>query len=229
MSGSIEIKDLRSGERFVVAEGLFGTFGAADCKILNVAEQGAQIAHTQPIRIAARARLWFKRGEASANVHGFVVWSHLSKTPDDSGAYFYHSGVRVEDANAFAAVLQSLADQGVLRRDHESLERKKERLAQREQERKARPVVKFLHNPDLEVPNDQALLVQHARERLRLNPEEAQKWYNRARFAVAEDGAPVSEQIRNREDVMAVWEYLERTVSLSTIVRVFERNRIVPS
>lgn len=222
---NIEIRDLRSGERFTVSEPLLGTFGAAEVTILNVAEQGVQITHRQPIRLATKARLWFKRGDAAANVHGLVVWSHLSKTADESGAYRYLSGVRIEsDPNAFAAVMQSLADQGVLRRDLDSLERKRQRVTDRERERSAKPVVKLLHH-ELDVPSDQALLIQHARERLRLNPDEAQKWYNRAKYALADDGTPIPEQIRNREDVLAVWEYLERTVPLSTIVRVFSQGK----
>lgn len=47
------------------------------------------------------------------------------------------------------------------------------------------------------------------------------KWYNRARFATNEDVAV--EMFRHREDVLAVWEYLERTVPLAVVVRVFDR------
>jgi len=222
MTSPFEVKELRSGDRFLVAEPLVGTFGAAEVTIVNVAEQGVQIAHAQPIRVAARARLWFKRGSAAASVHGFVVWSHLA--PSAHGDQRYLSGIRIDErVDEFAGAIQSLADQGVLRRDHDSLARKRQRAAEREQERIDRPRVKYIHHePD--VPADQALLVRHALERLRLDPDEARKWYNRARFATAEDGAPIaSEHLPNREEVLAVWEYLERTVPVSAIVRVFAK------
>jgi len=219
----MDVKELRSGDRFVVAEPLIGTFGAAEVTIVNVAEQGVQIAHAQPIRVAARARLWFKRGSASASVHGFVVWSHLAPA---RGEQKYLSGIRIdEELTQFVEAVQGLADQGVLRRDFESLERKRQRIAQRELEKNERPRVKLLHH-ESDVAPDQLLLVQHARERLRLEPDEARKWYDRARFAKTEDGAPIAaEHIPNREEVLAVWEYLERTVPISVIVRVFERGR----
>lgn len=217
----IDVKDLRSGERFLLVEPLTGTFGAAEVTIANVGEQGAQIAHAHPLRVAARSRLWFKRGDAAASVYAFVVWSRLSKTPDAAGKFLYMSGLRIEDdALAFSTAIQTLADRGVLRRDNESLDRKRKTLMDREQQRLAQQRVKLLHQ-DVELPPDQVLLVRHAQARLRANPEEALKWYNRARFAgVDEDGPVASAHIRNREDVLAIWEYLERTVPISTIVRV---------
>lgn len=215
----IDVKELRSGERFVLNEPLTGTFGAAEITVLNVAEQGAQVTHAHPLRIASRSRLWFKRGDAVASVHALVVWSRLSKTPDAAGKYLYMSGLRIEDdANAFASTLQTLADHGVLRRDADSLDRKRQTLEEREHQRLAQARVKLVHQE--EVPSDQALLVRHAQARLRANPEEALKWYNRARFAVVDEETLVASTIRNREDVLAIWEYLERTVPLSTIARV---------
>ena len=108
-----------------------------------------------------------------------------------------------------------------LRRDTESLERKRRKFFDREQERSSKPSVKLIKSED--ISPDQTLLIQHARERLQNDPEEARKWYNRARYAIVESSAPISADIRGREDVLAVWEYLERSVPLSTIVRVFER------
>lgn len=95
---------------------------------------------------------------------------------------------------------------------------------ERQQERKS--VIKVIRTTQ-EFPPDQILLVQHARERLRANPEEALKWYNRGKFALAEGGGN-PDPIPNREEVLAVWEYLERTIDVNTIVQVFERMRIVP-
>ena len=155
-------------------------------------------------------------------MHAAEFWSRLSDKPNDEGKLLYHSGLRVDDPQAdFAPAIQALADHGVIKRDTESLERKRRKYFDREQEKSSRPSVKLLRTE--EISPDQALLIQHARERLQNDPEEARKWYNRARYAIVESAAPIAADIRGREDVLAVWEYLERSVPLSTIARVFEK------
>jgi hypothetical protein len=219
---SPDIKDLRAIERYVVVEPLLGSFGAAGITILDIAEQGVQIEHAQPLRLGARARLWFKRGEVAASLHALVIWSRLSEKPNVEGKLLYRSGLRVEDQKeSFGPAIQALGDHGVIRRDTESLERKRRKFVERENEKSSKPQVKMLKTED--IPPDQALLIQHARERLQNDPEEARKWYNRARYAIVESSSPIAAEIRGREDVLAVWEYLERSVPLSTIVRVFEK------
>jgi hypothetical protein len=219
-----DIKDQRTIERYVVAEPLLGSFGAAGISVLDIAEQGVQIEHAQPLRLGARGRLWFKRGDVAASVHAIVIWSRLSDKPNADGKLLYRSGLRVEDSEeSFAPAIQALADHSVIRRDTESLERKRRKFVEREQVKSLKPSVKMLKTE--EIPPDQALLIQHARERLQNDPNEARKWYNRARYAIVESAAPIAAEIRGREDVLAVWEYLERSVPLSTIVRVFEKPR----
>src|SRR6202171_4766639 len=157
----IEVKDLRSGERWLLDEPVVGSFGAAEVTVVNVAEQGVQLTHAQPLRLATRARLWFRRGTIAVNVHGMIVWSHLSKNPNHEGKYLYQSGVRVESsADEFARTLTDLSSHHLLRRDAGSLERKRQRLLERENA--PRPVMKWLR-PDSDIPSDQILLVQQAR------------------------------------------------------------------
>ena len=219
-----DIKDQRAIERYVVVEPLLGSFGAAGITILDIAEQGAQIEHAQPLRLASRGRLWFKRGDVSASVQAMVIWSRLSEKPNDEGKLLYRSGLRVADSQeTFAPAIQALADHGVIKRDTESLARKRRKFVEREQEKSSKPSVKMIKTE--EASPDQALLIQHARERLQNDPEEALKWYNRARYAIVESSAPIAAEIRGREDVLAVWEYLERSVPLSTIVRVFAEKK----
>ena len=217
-----DIRDLRAIERYVVVERLVGSFGAAAISIIDIAEQGAQVEHPQPLRLGARGRLWFKRSDVSASVSAIVIWSRLSQTPNDEGKLLYRSGLRLEEPEeSFAAAIQALADHNVIRRDTESLERKRRKLVERQHEKTGKPSLKMIKTE--EIPPDQALLVQHARERLLADPDEARKWYNRARYAIVETASPIAAEIRGREDVLAVWEYLERSVPLSTIVRLFDR------
>ena len=220
----IDVKELRAAERFLLNEPLVGSFGISPIFVVDIGELGARIEHAQPLRLATTSRLWFKRGDAAVSTQAIVMWSHLSKTPNDEGKYLYQSGLRLEDVpEDFASVLLSLVESGVARRDVESLERKRQRLIERELEKTSKVTMKVLRT-DADVSPDQMLLIQHARERLRLNPDEAVKWYNRAKFAISTDSAHLpTELIPHRDDVLAIWEYLERSVELSTIVRVFEK------
>jgi hypothetical protein len=216
-----EVKNLRSAERWWLVESIVGSFGAAEVTVVNVTEQGAHLIHAQPLRLATRARLRFKRGEIMANVPGMVVWSHLSKTPNEKGKLLYESGLRIEpEGDEFARVVAALGRQQLLRQDAESMERKRRRMEERVHAQAAKPAMTYIRNV---VAADEQLLIQQARERLRTNPDEAMRWYNRARFAL-EAEAMLSSEIPYREEVIAVWEYLERSVPLATIVRIFEGN-----
>ena len=222
----MEISELRITERFRTAEALSGSFGSASVTLLDVSASGAQIEHAQPLRIGTRGRLWFKRGDVSVSLQAVTIWSHLSKTPNPQGKYLYHSGVQLEaDSRDFHFALQALLDHGVLSPDRESLERKKKRVLERAAEKNNRPTMKYLR-PDIEVPADTQLLIEHARKQLLADPMEAQRWYQRAKYAITHGTANIAgDAIRSREDVLAVWEYLERSVEISTIVLVFERAR----
>jgi PilZ domain-containing protein len=183
-----------------------GNFGSAPVTLVDLAEQGAQIEHPQPLRLATKGRLWFKRGDVSVSLHAFVVWSRLS------GKMGYRSGLRIDEgAEDFGQAIRKLATHGVIKLDAESLERKRERFV-------APPIMKVVPtSPD--ISPDQVLLVQHAHARLKENTDEAQKWYSRAYFALRDSS---SDPNRYPEDVLAVWEYLERTVPLPVVERVIK-------
>jgi hypothetical protein len=218
------IEDLRSADRFILTERLTGSFGSAPVVLIDVGEQGVQIEHTQPLRLATKGRLWFKRGEISVSLHAFVVWSKLSQTPNEQGKYPYRSGLRVDEGvDEFTSAVQMLAEHGVIKRDDDSLNRKRQRLEARKQEKSGKPTMKFVPT-ESDISPDQVLLIQHARERLKGNFDEAQKWYSRAYFALRDGTSAVGGQVvRYPEEVLAVWEYLERSVPLSTIKRVFDQ------
>ncbi len=224
----MDVKNYRGAERFSLKEPLSGSFGSASIVVLNISADGLMAEHAQPIRLGTVARLWFKRSDITVSVQALTVWSRLSKTPNEQGKLLYNSGIRVEtEGNEFAMVVQALVDRGLVVRDSESLERKRQLLEDRSKERARQPVMKVLRQ-EADIPPDQLLLVQHARERLRSHPEEALKWYNRAKYSIAQEGTYVASEIRNREDVLAVWEYLERSIDLSTIARAFEKLRASP-
>src|ERR1051326_2751890 len=123
------VRDHRGGDRFIVIEPLPGSFGAAPIAILNMAYQGVQIEHAQPLRLATKARLFFKHAAATAAVHGTVGWSHLSPAHNAKRKCLYRSGIRIdEEMTRFRSAMESLAEEGFIRPDDESLERKRKRL-----------------------------------------------------------------------------------------------------
>jgi hypothetical protein len=216
--------ELRSYERYVLSEALTGSFGSAEVRIIDLGEQGAQIEHALPLRVATVARFWFKRGEVAVSVQALVVWSRLSKHKSADGKLLYRTGLRVEEgAEDFSKSVAVLAEKNLIHRDSQSLERKRKLREEREMAKSASPTMRRVPMVT-DVPPDQALLIEHARERLKANPDEAQKWYSRAYFAIRQGQTPLAAELtRYREDVLAVWEYLERSVPLSVISRVFEK------
>ena len=217
-----DVPDSRGSERFVASRPIEGRFGRTDVTIWDLAESGLQIEHAEPLKIATKGLVGFKLDEMTVTVPGIVIWSHLSKTPDAHGRLLYRSGVRLEaDIELFASAINRLAGSGRIQRDTASLERKRKKQGEREQELRTRPVIQMIHAPTGPSP-DVVLLVLHARDRLRENANDAIKWYNRAKFSVSEDSFS---HVHHREEVLAVWEYLERSVDIQTILDIFAMKR----
>ena len=223
---NLKAPELRASERFVASEPLRGTFGATEVTVFDLGALGAQIEHAQPVRLGTTGRLSIHRDGVETVVSARVVWSKLSKTPNQQGKYLYRSGLRIEEQPTdFLLALHSLARGGFIRRDPDALERKRQHIENKQQQKQQRQSGSFkpIALPAETIPSDQAGIVRQARARLRTHPEEAQKWYNRARYAATDvESAAAFERVRDRDEVLAVWEYLQRSVPIPVIVRVFE-------
>ena len=222
----MDVQELRAAERFASAAPLSATFSGIPIRIVNLSLVGAQIEHPSPIRLGSVGRFTLRQGDVVIDVKAFLTWSRLSKTPNADGNHLYRSGLRIESGNVeYALALHTLIKSGAMRREPDTLERKRQRLLQRmaDMNRPMRPVVR--DGP--EITPDQMLLVQHARERLTSQPEEAQKWYQRAKYAITHGATNIEiESItEHREEVLAVWEYLERSLDIPIIARAFEKMR----
>ena len=209
---TIEVKELRAAERYILDTPVSASFGASEVSIVNIGSGGIQIIHPLPIRIGSTSRLWFRIRDVAVATNGRLIWSHLAKPSSNGGKLSYRSGIRIEDLE-FAAAVRTLVDRGFLTPDSDSLERKRKRLIEKERERSDKHLVRAVPS-EATLSSEQLLLIQHARERMRANPLEADRLYQQARTADAAKDA-------NR-DIIAVWEYLERTISLPTITRVLE-------
>jgi len=209
---TIEVKESRAGQRYVPDAPLAANFGATEVHIVNISTGGVQVIHPLPQRIGTSSRLSFRLGDVHVAATARMIWSHLSKTETTNGKTIYRSGIRIQDLE-FTAVVNTLIERGIIRPDTESLDRKKKLLIEKERQRSDKHLLKLLPAETV-LSSEQLLLIQHARERLRANPTEASRLYQLARTADAADGV--------REDAVAVWEYLERSIALPTISKVFE-------
>ncbi|MBI2214556.1 MAG: PilZ domain-containing protein [Acidobacteria bacterium] len=214
-----DVADARTEDRYVAQTTLEGTFGSSEVAIVDIGEHGAQMRHPVPIKLGAIARLTFSVPTETRQVRaqGTVVWSKLATKADASGKRDFFSGLRLDDSDGvIKEAIERLVSTNALRPDRNSLEKKKRMLAEKEKARQ-HGGVKFI-GQRMRIPDDVILLVRQTRARLADNPAESVKWYNRAKFSLDQSGV----QIHAREDVLAIWEYLERSVEIDIISRIIE-------
>ena len=215
MSG--DVRDLRRSERFVVREALEGSLAASDVTVLNLCEEGALISHGQPMRIGTRGRFHFRLGHIHGTAQARIVWSHLTKQVT-GGSLVYHSGLEFEADPGYVEVLRELVEHEVVVPDAESLEKRRQKLEDRERKKTGETPMPVLLRSAADDGPDPTLLVRHAQTHLRNNPLELQRFYLIAREAAGEaaiDG--------DRAELLAIWEYLERSVDVATIERALRR------
>lgn len=211
----MSIDEERSEQRFEILRRIEGNLGKVEVVFRDIGDHGMHVQHTLPIRLGTEAQLRFSVPDSDLSVllTGLVVWSRF-ESPGDTRPY--HSGVRVDDPEqVLRRVLDSLHASRGVRLDEESMARKKKSL---EEKARARQAPRLRQVGAQRIPDDVILLVKQARQRLQGNPAEMVRWFNRAKFSLNEVGG----QIHERDDVLAVWEYLERSVELSIIARVLD-------
>ena len=208
------VDEERSEQRFTILRRIEGVLGNVDFMLCDIGESGVHLQHASPIRLGSMASMHFALADAALSVDlpGFVVWSRFT-SPSETRPY--HSGVRVDDpGRLLGRAVESLRGLRALRLDEESMARKRKALEAKARARQAPRLRQTGHAP--RIPDDVILLVKQARQRLQGNSDEMVRWFNRARFSLNEVGG----QIHERDDVLAVWEYLERSVELAIIARV---------
>jgi hypothetical protein len=137
-----EVTDLRKGDRFIVVELVEGTFNSVPVTLVNLSLGGAQIQHAHPVRLGTPATLTFVRGGIGATVTVTVVWSHLQQTEE---GLRYKSGVKLQEPDVrYAAAMNSYIRSAVIVVDTESLERKRQREAEKQMRRQSSPKITAL-------------------------------------------------------------------------------------
>lgn len=212
-----EVSDARSEHRYAAQVTMGGTFGPTEVTIVDIGEHGAQVRHPTPVKLGAIARLAFAlpTGNEQVRILATVVWSRIATKPDTTGRRDFFTGMRLDDnEGSVKAAIELMLSSNALRADRTSLERKRRMLAEKEKA-KQQGGVKFT-GQRTRIPDDVILLVRQTRSRLADNPAEAVKWYNRAKFSLDQSGV----QIHARDEVLMIWEYLERSVEIDIISRI---------
>lgn len=132
-----EVAEHRRDERFVFISPLNAMFTGTDVILANVSLEGAQILHPLTLRLGTHGHLQFRYRDMTVQVSARVIWSHLSQTEAGTA---YRSGLVLDAPDQqYATVINALFHDGVVQRDVESLDKKREQMVAREERRKSQP------------------------------------------------------------------------------------------
>lgn len=154
-----------------------------------------------------------------------IIWCRLSTTAAPDGKLLYLSGLRFDETTPdLSDAIAELVELEKLRPDHDSLQKKrKKKTSKRSRPGRGSSTMKVIRQ-HRRIDEDTLLLVKQAWNYMKQNPVEANKWYNRGKFALTDSDAP---KLHNRDDVLAIWEYLERIVPLDRIEWVLDNEHLV--
>ncbi len=210
-----DLADARQQQRFVLERPLAGRMLTADATVVEISPQSARIQHDRPLRIGYEGRFSFEIPELQRVwvVRARIVWSRLFSDG-------YMSGITViENEQAMHDAVACLERTGAIVPDTTSLQRKQEAHRRKQA---ARAAMKRVPPSDVTLAHEQAALIRATMESLRRDPVAAQRWYSRARYAVAQESVrrllPVAG--RERDEALAIWEALDRRVDLRAICRI---------
>ena len=196
-------ENLRIVPRYKPRRQLGGMFRETRFAILQISESGLRIRHDDTLRPGDEARLTFSLVQPARTfaLKARVVWTSIAQR--GSGPSFCISGLR------------AIAGQEQLAEAIRILLAVREAEVDQEEAKPKTPSFSSLADDDV------AAIIRTMRM-LTSDPVEANRWYTRARFALADEqiraAAPV--RARDREEALAVWEYLGRRVDLKAVAGV---------
>jgi hypothetical protein len=201
--------DLRLAPRYVPRRQMGGTFRQVRFTILQISTTGLRIRHDETFRPGDVARLTFAvmKPARSFGMQARVVWTTIAQRGE--GASFCISGLRVIDGND---QLREAID--LLRASHD--------LQLEEGPARRRTSATMSGPPPTGLSDDDVAAIIRAVRLFSSDPVEAHRWYTRARFALVDDqvrqAAPA--KARDREEIVGIWEFLNRRLDLGKITSV---------
>ncbi|MFA6958641.1 MAG: PilZ domain-containing protein [Thermoanaerobaculia bacterium] len=211
----ISFEEDRKEQRFRFVRELDATLGRVPLVLCGIAESGLGVRHATPLRLGTEAslRIAIQEPDLTVQVAAFVVWSRFMSPGE---ARPYHSGLRVPDPyGELRAALDRLRSLGLLLEDDAPVKRIR---TDAEALRPAAPLPLKRKAPQPHLPPSVVRLVNEARSRLLSSPAELARWRERAKVTLHELGEPIPA----RDDVLAVWQYLDRSLELETIEKLLD-------
>lgn len=193
-------EELRIAPRYVAKRALGGTFRDFSFSLMQLSTTGLRIRHDRTVSVGdiGRIAVTLQQPERTFMMHARVIWTTIGQR---GGETFCVSGLRVLESEMIAQLIHELREAGELQVDGG----------------RRRSVSPLSGLTDAEVAS-----VIRAVRTFTSNPEEAGRWYTRARLSLADEkiraGAPP--RPRDREEVVAVWEYLDRKLDIAKVAGV---------
>lgn len=195
--------ELRRAPRYVPRKHIVGMFGKVHFSILQISKTGLRIRHEASVLPGETDRLTFSVGQPphSFPMTASVIWTSIAA----------RGGVRV-----CVSGLRVIENVDRLERAVELLQQKADLDATgRRGAEKTPAALRGISDEDV------AAIVAAA-HRLGSDPVEANRWYQRARYAAVDERfrQQIQQLTRDREQILAVWESLERRVELPKVAAV---------
>ncbi len=213
------IEELRGTDRFFIVPPIDGAFGRVPLQIDDISARGARLGVDEHLAPGLVEKLSFHvpGSDLQISATSRVVWSQVKSISGD--AKRFHSGISIEEKpERLRLAIGQLAQMNRALLDTKSLVLKLKIM--RARARQLAPSYRAVEASG--IPAEQFLLIQGVREELRLNPEEALHWYQRARLMIKDPAVRhAAPPIADHPDALAVWEYLDRSVDPSIVGRAF--------
>ena len=203
----ISLPDQRRAQRYVPLRQIDGMFEDTKFTILQISSTGLRIRHRDPLMPGSEAKLTFAliKPARSIVVRARVVWTSLARSGEER---FSISGLRVlEHGERLVRAVDSL----LMTHDLQPERRARNR-------RSDDGLTTMLSGAS----DDEIAMVTAAIQKFAEDPVEASRWYSRARFALSDEHVRriAPPKPRDREEVLGIWEYLERQVALEKVAGV---------
>jgi hypothetical protein len=193
--------ELRVAPRYVPRRQLGGTFRELRFTLLQLSTTGLRIRHDETLRPGdvARLTLSLQRPARTFAMQARVVWTSIAQRGE--GPTFCISGLRVLDLGPLQQVIHPLRAARYLQADD----------GRRRQS-----------SPLSGLTDEEVASIIRTVRRFASDPVEAGRWYSRARFALADEQirAAAPQRARDREEVVGVWECLDRKMDIAKVASV---------
>lgn len=200
--------DLRTTPRFIPRRQIGGIIDDIKFTIVQLSRTGLRIRHYEELLPAGdTSKLTFAllNPPRSFVMRGRVVWTSAATT-DSGERKFFISGVRITDH-----VDRLINAIDILNRTHDLQPDRRSTSRHIPGDEDVLPVAA--------ATDDEIALVIKAIQHFASDPVDANKWYARARFALSDANVRrhAPRKGRDREEVLGIWEYLDRQIEIGKV------------